>query len=274
MTINTDHRTVPLVSPATGYIGGKRNLASTIVPLIQSIPHDCYAEPFAGMGGIFFRRARVPRSEVINDASRDVAVFFRILQRHFPQMMDVLKFQITSRTEFERLSKVDPDTLTDLERSARFLYLQATAFGGKVAGRTFGVDPLRGGRFNVTLLAQRLAELHERLAGVVLECLDFEAFIRRYDRPATLFYVDPPYVGSEGYYGKDLFQRADLERLAGVLKGIQGRFIASNSDCPEVRTAFAGCEIREVGTTYSAGGRGCSKKAREVIIIGGGNGAG
>ncbi|WP_043743234.1 DNA adenine methylase [Paramagnetospirillum magneticum] len=274
MTINLDHRSVTPVDPAVGYIGGKRNLAGAIVPLIQSIPHTCYAEPFAGMGGIFFRRTRVPRSEVINDASRDVAVFFRILQRHFPQMMDVLKFQITSRAEFERLCRVDPDTLTDLERSARFLYLQATAYGGKVATRTFGVDPRRGGRFNVTLLAQRLAELHERLAGVVLECLDFEAFIRRYDRPFTLFYVDPPYAGSEGYYGKHLFKPDDLVRLATALKGVQGWFITSNADCPEVREAFAGCEIREVRTTYTAGGRGRVKAGREVIIIGGGNGTG
>ena len=119
-----------------------------------------------------------------------------------------------------------------------------------------------------------LQSIHDKLkgwlAGVVLECLDFEAFIRRYDRPYTLFYVDPPYAGSEGYYGKGLFQPADLARLATVLKGVQGRFIASNIDCPEVREAFAGCEFREVSTSYTAGGRGRVKVAREVIIIGGG----
>ena len=174
------------VTPAVGYIGGKRTLAGTIVPLIEALHHQTYAEPFVGMGGIFLRRTRQPAAEVVNDASRDVATFFRILQRHYPQFLDTLKFQVTSRTEFERLTQVDPDTLTDLERAARFLYLQATAFGGKVQGRTFGVDPGRPGRFNLLTVAQRLADIHERLAGVVIECLDFEAFIRRYDRPATL----------------------------------------------------------------------------------------
>ncbi|MBI2235372.1 MAG: DNA adenine methylase [Magnetospirillum sp.] len=273
-TTDTPLNPVRPVAPAAAYVGGKRNLAARVVALIDATPHATYAEPFVGMGGVFLRRARAPKSEVINDASRDVATFFRILQRHYPQFMEMLRFQVTSRSAFERLVATDPETLTDLERAARFLYLQATAYGGKVATRTFGVDPRRGGRFNVTLLAQRLAELHERLAGVVLECLDFEAFIRRYDRPFTLFYVDPPYAGSEGYYGKHLFRPDDLERLASVLKGIQGRFITSNADCPEVRAAFAGCEIREVSTSYSAGGRGRVKAAREVIIIGGGNGAG
>lgn len=28
-------------------------------------------------------------------------------------------------------------------------------------------------------------------------------FLDRYDRPETMFYLDPPYFGSEGDYGKE-----------------------------------------------------------------------
>lgn len=269
-TINPSHARVAPVKPAVAYVGGKRNLSKELVALIQATPHDVYAEAFVGMGGVFFRRTQVPRSEVINDASRDVATFFRILQRHFPQFMDTLKFQLTSRAEFERLSQVEPDTLTDLERAARFLYLQALSYGGKVAGRTFGVDPTRSGRFNITILAQRLAEIHERMAGVVVECLDFEPFIRRYDTKGTLFYCDSPYVGTEAYYDASLFQEESLWRLAATLKSIKGRFIATNLDHPKVRDAFRGCDIREVGVTYTVGGQGKAKQVGELIIIGGG----
>ncbi len=269
MLINPSHERVSPVRPPIPYIGGKRNLAKELIPLIQATPHDVYAEAFVGMGGVFFRRTVVPKSEVINDGSRDVATFFRVLQRHFPQFMDTLKFQITSRAEFERLNQVEPDTLTDLERSARFLYLQTLSYGGKVAGRTFGVDPSRSGRFNVTILAQRLADLHERMAGVVIECLDFEPFIRRYDTAGTLFFCDSPYVGTEDYYDAGLFQEESLWRLAATLKSIKGRFIATNLDHPKVRDAFQGCEIRTVGTTYTAGGQGRSKQVTEAVIIGG-----
>jgi len=79
--------------------------------------------------------------------------------------MDALKFRITRRADFDRLSSADPSTLTDLERAARFLYLQRLAFGGKVSGRNFGVDYTRGARFNVNLLGPVLTEVHERLAG-------------------------------------------------------------------------------------------------------------
>jgi DNA adenine methylase len=69
-----------------------------------------------------------------------VATFFRILQRHYVPFMDMLRWQVTSRAGFERLRRQDPSTLTDLERAARFLYLQKLSFGGKVSGRVFGVD--------------------------------------------------------------------------------------------------------------------------------------
>lgn len=267
---NFDLRPVDPTQPVAPYVGGKRNLAGRLVALIETIPHTLYAEPFVGMGGVFLRRRTVPKAEVINDASGDVAGFFRILQRHYPQFMDTLRFQITSRREFERLVKTDPSTLTDLERAARFLYLQRLSYGGKVASRTFGVQASRPARFNLNTLAPQLEDLHERLAGVVIEQLDFEAFLKRYDRPGTLFYLDPPYWGTEGFYGRDLFGRQDFERLAACLRGLQGYWLLSINDRPEVRALFEGCEIETVETTYSVRGRGQADKARELIIRGGG----
>jgi len=180
------------VRPAAGYIGGKRNLAGRIVPILDRAEHVTYAEPFVGMGGIFLRRRRQSPAEVINDISGDVATFFRVLQRHYPYFIDMLRFRVSSRAEFERLRATAPETLTDLERAARFLYLQRLAFGGKVEGRNFGVDRRQGARFNVNKLEPMLADIHERIAGVTIEQLSYADFIRRYDSAETLFYLDPP----------------------------------------------------------------------------------
>lgn len=240
------------VKPVAPYMGGKRNLAGRIIPLIDADPHERYCEPFTGMGGIFFRRTRRPRAEFINDYSRDVATLFRILQRHYPQFIEVLRFGLTTRTEFERLAKTDPDTLTDLERAARFLYLQRTSFAGKVVGRTFGVSKDRPSRFNLSQIEPMLEDVHSRLSGVTIERLDFADFITRYDSPATFFYLDPPYWGVEGYYGKELFSRDDFRRLNTVLKGLKGRFIMSINDHPGVRETFSGFAMKEVAVTYSA----------------------
>lgn len=256
------------VLPVAPWLGGKRNLARRITSLIESLPHSTYAEPFVGMGGIFLRRAMRPKAEAINDISREIATLFRILQRHYPQFLDVLRFQLTTRVEFNRLVDTNPETLTDLERAARFLYLQRTAFGGKVSGRNFGVAKDRPARFNLTTLEPMLEDLHSRLAGVVIECLPWAEFIRRYDGLGTLFYLDPPYWGSETDYGKAVFERADFERLATALSGLQGRFILSINDVPEIRKTFAGFRIDEVETTYTIGSGGALGGRRELLIQG------
>ena len=96
-----------------------------------------------------------------------------------------------------------------------------------------------------------LEDLHSRLAGVVIECLDWSDFIPRYDAQGTLFYLDPPYWGCEDDYGKAMFARADFARLAELLHAVKGRFILSLNDLPEVRQTFAGFDLTEVRTTYT-----------------------
>jgi DNA adenine methylase len=263
-----DHTPVAPVRPAAPYIGGKRNLAKRLVELIEAVPHRTYAEPFVGMGGVFLRRRRRPPAEVINDWSRDVSTFYRILQRHYAAFLDMLRFQITTRAEFERLVAVDPDTLTDLERAARFLYLQRTAFGGKVAGRNFGVSHHRPGRINMLQVGQLLEDIHDRLAGVIIERLDFEAFLARYDTPETLFYCDPPYFGGERDYGPGLFSVEDFARLAAALGRLKGRFILSINDVPAMREVFGGFQLEAVRTSYSIQGGG--QQAAELIVRDGG----
>lgn len=256
------------VNPVAPYLGGKRNLAKRVIAKITTIPHTTYAEPFVGMGGVFFRRTGPAKAEVINDISQDIATLFRVLKRHYPQFIQAINFQITSRTEFERLVKTDPSTLTDFDRSARFLYLQRTAFGGKVASRNFGVSVGRSAHFDLTKLEPMLADVYERLSSVTIECLPYVKFIERYDRPSTLFYLDPPYWGCENDYGKNIFERADFAALADQLRAIKGRFILSINDVPEIRELFAWAQIEVVETSYTVGKK--AKRVGELLISDGG----
>lgn len=255
------------VRTLAGYIGGKRALSRRLVPIIGAIPHECYVEPFVGMGGIFFRRDRRPRAEVINDVSADVANLFRLLQRHYQQLLDVLKWQVASRAEFERLVRVEPETLTDLERAARFLYLQRLSFGGKVMGRTFGTGTTGPARFDLTKLVPMLEDVHERLASVVIERMSYERLIPRYDRPHTLFYLDPPYWGCTDDYAREVFSEADFERLSGLLKVAKGRFILSINDVPPIRDLFSWASIEPVDLNYRISGKVTA--ARELVISSG-----
>ena len=106
---------------------------------------------------------------------------------------------------------------------------------------------------------------HARLVGVHVECLDWSAFIRRYDRPFTLFYIDPPYWGHEADYGKGIFARDDFARMAEILRGLKGRFILSLNDRIEVRETFAGFAFEKVTLRYTANAKAV-KQAAELLI--------
>ncbi|KAA0571089.1 DNA adenine methylase [Azospirillum sp. Sh1] len=263
----SSNRYVRPVSPVVAYIGGKRKLTPKILPWIEACDHACYVEPFVGMGGVFLQRRLAPPVEVINDLGKDVATFFRVLQRHYVAFTEMIRYQITSRAEFERLSLTDPATLTDLERSARFLYLQACAFGGKASGRSFGVSATGFHGFDFTRLNPLLEAVHDRLAGVVIENLSYSEVIVRYDGVGTLYYLDPPYYESETDYGRGLFSRDDFARLAEQLAGIKGRFILSLNDHPAVRDIFGAFQTVELPHTYTIA-RDDAKAVTELLFIG------
>lgn len=258
---------ISIIQTPAPYLGGKRNLAKRLTALIDATPHRTYVEPFVGMGGVFLRRSRIAPAEVINDISGDVVTFFRVAQRHPDALDDAVRQQLASRDDFDRLKRIDPTTLTDVERAARFLYLQRLAFGGKVVGRNFGVKREAASRYDHRQLRPFLRKLHDRLAGVTIERLGYAAVIERYDDPRTLFYLDPPYWDCEDDYGTGVFERADFERLADQLAGIRGRFILSINATDGARAVFSRFQIEEVATTYtvSAGG---GKRVTELIITG------
>ena len=255
---------VAAAKPVAPWLGGKRALSAKIIERIESVEHSTYAEPFVGMGGVFLRRTWKPRLEVANDLNGEITNLFRILQQHYPQLLDVMRFQIASRREFERLRSSDPKTLTDLQRAARFLYLQRLGFGGKLNG-VFGVSVDGPARFSLSRLEPILEAAHERLERVVFENLDWAELVQRYDGANTMFYLDPPYWGGEHDYGRGMFDQSQFGKMASQLREIEGKFILSINDKPEVRRIFTGFHIEEVSLKYTVGAQG-SVDAAELII--------
>jgi DNA adenine methylase len=112
-----------------------------------------------------------------------------------------------------------------------------------------------------------LEELHERLAGVVIERLPWRTFMERYDRPGTLFYLDPPYYGCEDDYGPGMFGPEEFEAMAEVLAQLQGRFVLSINDTPEIRAMFGRFKSAPVDLTYRISG--APTAAKELIVTSG-----
>ena len=99
-----------------------------------------------------------------------------------------------------------------------------------------------------------------------IEHKDYADLIRVYDRKAALFYLDPPYIGAEGYYDSP-FIPDDHQRLRAALEPLKGRFILSYNDCPQVRELYKGYTIERVERKENLSGSGENKKQYAEVII-------
>lgn len=63
-----------------------------------------------------------------------------------------------------------PETLTDIQRAARFFYLQHHTFGGKVAGQSFGTATTVPA-INLMRFEENLSAVWQRLSGIYVENL-------------------------------------------------------------------------------------------------------
>ena len=246
------------------WVGGKSRLAERIIPLIPD--HACYCEVFAGAAWLLFKKPE-SKSEVINDINVDLVTLYRVVQHHLEEFVRYFRWALVARDEFQRLHRVPPGTLTDIQRAARFFYMLKMGFSSKVNSTTFGISTSSGPGLNLLRIEEDLSAAHLRLARVFVESMPFTELIDRYDRPHTFFYIDPPYHGSEDDYGKGLFKREDFAVLAEQLAGIKGRFIMSINDTPEIRKLFGGFRIRTVPTRYSLGGADRAGVVRELLVM-------
>lgn len=247
------------------YMGGKSRLTSTLVPIIHGIPHKCYCEPFCGACWILFAKPEeYSACEVINDLDGELIRFWRCVQRHYIPLLDLFRHAVVSREMFEWLKIERPETLTDMQRAARYYYLQRMAFGGKVSGRTFGYSATARPRLDIDGMADDLLSVHRRLARVTVEHLDGLDCIRRYDRSTTLFFIDPPYLATAGYAVP--FPADRYTELSAALAVIKGRFLLTLNDHPEVRRIFSRFSISSTSTRYSVSGGKNQKQVSELLI--------
>lgn len=249
--------------PLVPWIGGKRRLAKLILPHFGG-EHECYVEPFAGAAALFFLKQPSP-TEVINDINSDLVNLYRVVQNHLEEFVRQFKWSLVAREEFQRHLRTPPETLTDIQRAARFMYLQKLCFGGKVSSQTYGTATTGGARWNLLRVEEDLSAAHMRLAGVQIEHLPWDECVCRYDRPHTLFYCDPPYWETEGY-GVE-FPLEQYHLLAEMAASVKGRMVISVNDHPEMRKAFKGLIIERTELRYTVGGGAKATPPRGELII-------
>jgi len=246
--------------PVSWY-GGKANFLGRLRPLV---PHArIYCEPFGGAASLLFGREPDP-VEVYNDIDGRLVNLFRALQdpRRFRRLRRRLRQTLYSREEFvtalEALDSDDPDTaawaffVAQNQAVAAMPRSQGNWARAFVSKRGMGQKPSAW----ITKVG-RLNDYRARVMRVHIDHRPGVEVLRYWDRPDTVFYVDPPYVHStrrlkgRGNSHKYLFEMTDLAHaeLVDALLALEGAAVVSGYDhplyCPLVK---AGWERQEFGT--------------------------
>lgn len=246
-----------------GWIGGKSRLAKQIIALMP--PHALYVEVFGGALSVFYAKQKQTNAryrEVVNDINNELINLHRQIQTR-PQTLSLyLNQMLISRTTFEQIKKGVYKPKNDIQRAAHYYYLLTQSFGSKA--EHFAMSAKTRKPKNIY---KNFQSYTKRLKLVTIENLPFDELISRYDKQETLFYLDPPYVGTENYYQNTTgFTNKEHLQLATQLKSIKGKFILSYNDTEYIRALYPRFKIKELTTTYTLNNKSKPTPSNELLI--------
>ena len=245
------------------WIGGKKALRDEIISRFPT-NYKRYIEVFGGGGWVLFHKNPGNDFEVYNDRNPNLANLYRCVRDHPDELISELTYALNSRTDFDYIRKVmkTPTEIPDVKRAAYFYQLIRYSYAS-------GLDSYASQPHSMWNNFPLINNACARLQKVVIENKDFEKLIDQYDRPESLFYCDPPYFETEDYYEDVGFTKADHERLADRLSSIEGKYLLSYNDCPEIRDLYEsrGARIESISRLSNIAQRYEAGKQYDELII-------
>ena len=245
------------------WIGGKKALRDEIISRFPT-GYKRYIEVFGGGGWVLFHKAPGNDFEVYNDRNPNLVNLYRCVRDHPDELISELTYALNSRTDFDYIRKVmkTPTEIPDVKRAAYFYQLIRYSYAS-------GLDSYASQPHSMWNNFPLITNACARLQKVVIENKDFEKLIDQYDRPESLFYCDPPYFETEDYYEDVGFTKADHIRLADRLSSIEGKYLLSYNDCPEIRELYEsrGARIESISRLSNIAQRYEAGKQYDELII-------
>jgi len=202
-------KSVKKINAPFGYFGSKNKIALQLCSDLP--PHNCWVEAFCGSAALTLKKEPAP-IEIINDVDNEIVNLFQQLRDNHDDLCKAI--ELTPYAENELMNaRISVDGLSNIERARRFLVQSMMAinglFGEAKGGFSYSDSYTRNGhdarvnRWNN--LPERLKLVVARLKKVRIENKDAIKLLKRYiNRPATLVYLDPPYLGNRtNGYNKD-----------------------------------------------------------------------
>ena len=274
---------------------GNKTAVLHILYAVFPLEYTRFVDVFGGSGSVLLGKPYPDSFEVYNDFDRNLANLFHCMKERTMATVRELGFcNLNSREDFTALKTFfeheqfhdvhfpEETALTkimlpppeaaelialrtrlkedyDVRRAAMYLKLLRYSYASSC--KSFAAQP-----FDIRRLFDLIRQLEVRMANVVVENQDFETLVRHYDRPETFFYLDPPYLKTEDMYQVE-FDWKDHVRLRDLLVSIEGKFLLSYNDCPEIRELYDGFYFLDFKRNHSMAQRyDAGKEFPELLI--------
>lgn len=249
-----------LLSPILKWVGGKRQLLSEIIPLIDE-SCDNYVEPFIGGGAVLFRLQ--PKKAIINDYNTELINVYRTVRDDLDGLVALLKEHEKYNSsdyyyEVRALDRTpDFDKMSNLERAARIIYLNKTCYNGLYRVNSLGQFNSPYGRYKnpniVNEVVLRAISKYLNRNEISIRSGDYKDVLNDIEKNSFV-YLDPPYMPisssssftgyTEGGFGYD--KQVELKEECDKLNSKGVHFLQSNSDCEEIRELYKDYRIKVV----------------------------
>jgi DNA adenine methylase len=249
------------------YFGGKQRLIKTILPLLPE--HVRYVEVFGGSAALLLNKPPSP-VEVYNDIDGLLVNLFLVVRDHPQEFARCVQSLPYSRQLYERWQRqVKNGRLTgnQIEQAVRFYYMLRSSFFAHVEkGWRFATKTDEASRlYNCVGEVETIAR---RLQHVYIDNLDFRRCIRNWDRPDTIFFLDPPYFETVAYRkAVKAFTAQDHEELAKLLHGVDGKWLLTYNDEVRVRALYKDFEMIEIATSLNTDKMAVKRRLQRQLII-------
>lgn len=250
----------PVASPFLKWVGGKRQL---VPELRRRFPQDkevsSYIEPFVGGGGMLL--SIQPQGAVISDSNTELMNVYRVVRDAPAELVKLLECHENTPEHYYEVREQDRteaySTMPDLEKAARFIFLNKTCFNGLFRVNAQGFFNVPYGYYKKPQYVEysKLMAVSAYLnhSKVKIEEGDYSNTLKHAAKGA-FFYLDPPYApisetsNFTGYTpgGFPMGEQVRLREFCREVHARGGLFMLSNSNSPLIHELYGEFTIQTV----------------------------
>lgn len=269
-----------LVAPVLKWVGGKRQLIETFSPLLPK-RITSYCEPFVGGGALLFHLQ--PNTAYVNDINKDLIGVYGVIKQNVDSLIEELKKHKNEADYFYSVRNWDRDkekyqSLSDVEKAARILYLNKTCYNGLYRVNNAGEFNSPYGYYRnpniVNAPVLRAVSAYFNAADIHFSSIDYSEVLSSIKK-GTFVYIDPPYdpvseTASFTGYAKGGFSKNEQIRLRQCCDELNRRgikFMLSNSATPFIMEQYAGYNITVVQAKRAVNSVGSKRGGVDEVVV-------